>query len=163
MAKPYKKKPPHKSNEDLRNEGIALIRNSLKARSICEPLLDSYFGEMDDISDVNWACYLMSQSIELALKGLIKYYYEDFREGHFVRFNAKKVEELSEEYVELREIADILADLQSSLAVTLVKWESISRYKDIFVNKQQIERVDTLLDDLAAFLRRHDFVNNSEN
>ncbi|MBQ8218156.1 MAG: HEPN domain-containing protein [Bacilli bacterium] len=158
MAKSHKKKPVHKSNEDIRNEGIALIKNALKARKMCGPLLDSYFGESADTSDVNWACYLMQQSIELALKGLIKYYYEDFREGHFVRFNAKKLEELSAANAELREISDILSDLQTGVAVTLIKWESISRYKDIIASKSQIEKVDELSENLMLFLRRHDYI-----
>lgn len=158
MAKMHKKKPFHKGNEDIRNEGIALIKNALKARKMSRPLLDAYFSNIGDTSDLNWACYLMQQSIELSLKGLIKYYYEEFREGHLVRFNAKKLEELSAYNSELREISDILSELQTKLAVTLIKWESISRYKDIIVDKSQVEKVDELNEDLMLFLKRHEYI-----
>ena len=149
---------PRKSDEDIRNEGIVLINNALRARSLSEPLLDSYFCGTADVSSINWACYMMQQSIELILKGLIKYYYEDFREGHLVKYNAQFLMELSGAYDELREIYDILLDLSSSLSVMLYKWESFSRYKELYVNKPQIERVNNILDELIPFIRRHNYV-----
>lgn len=155
--KKYKNKPIHKSNEDIRNEGITLINNAIKARTMSEPLIDSYFCGTADISDANWACYMMQQAIELTLKGLIKYYYEDFREGHFIRYNAKMLEDMSSNIKELREISDILSTLQSGLSVMLFKWESISRYKNLYVNKPQIEQIDSLLNDLMAFIHRHEY------
>ena len=152
-----RKRTLQKSEEDLRNEGIVLIQNAIKAQSMAEPLVDSYFCNQSTSSDVNWACYLMQQSIELTLKGLIKYYGEYFREGHFVRFNAKTLEEMSADITELREISDILSELQSGTSVLLFKWESISRYNDLRVTRQNIEKIDQMLDDLMAFIRRHNY------
>lgn len=156
--KQQRKCPLQKSDEDLRNEGIVLIQNAIKARSMAEPLIDSYFCNRSTSSDVNWACYLMQQSIELILKGLIKYYGEYFREGHFVRFNAKTLEEMSADIIELREISESLSELQSGTSVLLFKWESISRYNDLRVNRPDIEKIDQMLDDLIAFVRRHKYI-----
>ena len=155
--RPNKKPRPHKSDADLRHEGIILVQNAIKARSMAEPLIDKYLCNQAAVSDTNWACYLMQQSIELALKGLIKYYYKDFREGHFVRHNANILIDMFGEVKELREISDILDELKTKTSVMLFKWESISRYKDIRVTKDDIEKIDQLTENLVAFLHRHQY------
>ena len=160
MRKPANKKPVprrQKSNEDIRNEGIVLMKNSIKVHMMCEPLLMSYFDGSSEPSDVNWACYGLQQTIELALKGLIKYYYEDFKEGHFVSDNAEILEEMSSSIAELREISEVLTELRGKYSVTIMKWESISRYKNIYVAKYQIEHVASLSEELLAFVRRHEY------
>lgn len=150
-------KPKHKNDEDLRNEGIVLIQNAIKARNLSESLLDSIYDNRATVADINWACYMISQSIELSIKGLIKYYYESFREGHFVANNAKILESLSEKYSELREISNTLVELQGRYAVMLSRWSALGRYKALYVNKKEIEKADDLLDDIIKFLHRHHY------
>lgn len=148
---------PKKCDEDLRNDGITLIRNALKARMISEPLLDSFRSGTAEKSDINWACYMMAQSTELFIKGLVSYYFEYYKEGHFVGNNAKTLESLSDVYVELREISDVISKLQTGIAIALCRWSAIGRYKDLHVTKSDIELADFILDDLSAFVRRHHF------
>ena len=64
---------------------------------------------------------------------------------------------MSADITELREISDILSELQSGTSVLLFKWESISRYNDLRVTRQNIEKIDQMLDDLMAFIRRHNY------
>lgn len=162
MRKPANKKPAprrQKSNEDIRNEGIVLMKNSIKVHTLCEPLLMSYFRGSSESSDVNWACYFLQQTIELSLKGIIKYYYEDFISGHLVSPNAEILEELSATIIELREISDLLIELRGKYSVTIMRWESISRYKNLYVEKYKVEHVASLADELLAFVRRHEYCN----
>jgi len=100
---------------------------------------------------------MMSQVIELALKGLIKYYYESFREGHFVANNAKIIESLSDKNPELREISGTISDLQTGYSVMLCRWSALGRYKELYVTKQDIQKADDMLDDIIKFLRRHHY------
>ncbi len=162
MGKPHHKgSPPKRSDEDLRNEGRMLIQNAIKARNITEPLLDSIYCNKAEAADTNWACYMLAQAIELALKGLIKYYYENFREGHFVANNAKLLESLSEKNPELREISGTLSDLQTGYSVMLCRWSALGRYKELYVTKPDIEKADEMLDDIVKFLRRHHYESES--
>lgn len=153
----YQTAPPRKSDEDLRREGVMLIKNAIKARTMSEPLLDSIYSNTAKPEDLNWACYMMSQSIELALKGLIKYYYESFREGHFVANNAKIIGSLSDKTPELREISGTISDLQTGYSVMLCKWSALGRYKELYVTKKDIQKADDMLDDIIKFLRRHHY------
>lgn len=163
MGKPHRKggPPPNRSDEDLRIEGRILIQNAIKARNLTEPLLDSIYSNRAEVADTNWACYLISQAIELAIKGLIKYYYESFREGHFVANNAKFLESLSEKNPELREISGTLSDLQTGYSVMLCRWAALGRYKELYVNRPDIEKADEMLDDIIKFLRRHHYDSES--
>lgn len=153
----YHKVQPRKSDEDLRREGVMLIKNAIKARTMSEPLLDSIYSNTAKPEDFNWACYMMSQAIELALKGLIKYYYESFREGHFVANNAKIIASLSDKNPELREISGTISDLQTGYSVMLCRWSALGRYKELYVTKQDIQKADDMLDDIIKFLRRHHY------
>lgn len=163
MGKPHHRggPPPNISDEDLRTEGRILIQNACKARNITEPLLDSIYSNRADVADINWACYMISQSIEIALKGLIKYHYELFREGHFVAHNAKLLESLSEKIPELREISGTLSDLQTGYSVMLCRWAALGRYKELYVTKEDIQKADEMLDDIIKFLRRHHYDSES--
>ena len=150
------RRPPHrKTDADMRNSGIVLINNALKARSMAEPLLDLVLSDTGTIADRNWSCYMLQQSIELSVKGLIAYYYSEYREGHFLRFNADILVELCNVYDELREIEDRITELQGGVSVMLVKWEAISRYNELKVKKRDIEYAVELADDIMSFIKRH--------
>ena len=151
------RKESKKSDDDLREEGIMLIKNSLKAREMSEPLLDKIYSDIAEPADYNWACYMISQSVELALKGMVKYHYESFREGHFVTHNAKLLENMSDKIPELREISESLSLLQTEYAVKLCKWSKLGRYKKLYVKRPIIEKIDTILDDIIKFIRRHHY------
>lgn len=151
------KRLPKRTDEDLYHDGITLIKNAIKARQMAEPLLDSYKSHTADNSDVNWACYMMAQSIELFIKGLLGYYGEYFREGHFVGKNSELLENLSEVYSELRELQNTFDMLskEGRISVILFRWSNISRYKDIRTNPNEIALAENVLEDLHAFVRRH--------
>ena len=83
------------SDREIREEGITLIKNAIKAQHLAEPLIMSYLDNKRNVSDKNWGCYMVQQSIELSIKGIIKYYYSDFIEGHFLKDNAEILDDLS--------------------------------------------------------------------
>lgn len=152
-----RKRLPKRTDEDLYHDGITLIRNAIKARQMAEPLLDSYKSHTAETADVNWVCYMMAQSIELFIKGLLGYYGEYFREGHFVGKNSEILENLSGVYSELRELQNTFDTLSNEgrLSVILFRWSNISRYKDIRTNPNEIALAENVLEDLHAFVRRN--------
>lgn len=148
-----------KSNDELREEGLLLIRNGLKAYEIGEPLLTDYNTKEEktkaDSANKNWGCYMTQQSIELLIKGLIKYYGWNFRDGHFISGNAKILSELSERNSILRQLDDTLYTLQSKFSYVLYKWATIGRYVDLYVYAKNIETALNLNKDLYDFIHRN--------
>ena len=155
MSQPQNKKPSIR-DEELRMGGIVLIQNALKARFMIEPLINSFENKTETAADKNWSCYMIQQSIELALKGITRYYYTPFAEGHFVPLNVRLLLELTEKHSELNEITDSLLELQGPVVPTiLAKWQALSRYKKIYATNENIMHTLDILDDILAFIRRH--------
>lgn len=155
--KPVKKSS--KTDLDLQQEGRVLIMNGLKAHSIAVENIEAYLVDPEKITEKNWGCYMLQQSIELILKGLIKYYCEDFREGHLVKYNANFLLELSAKYSELRELSDILNQLVSTrISAEMFKWQSIARYKEIWTKNSYIEQADEISEVLTQYIHRHDYL-----
>lgn len=148
-----------RTDADLRQEGIVLLKNSIKAKSIAVDTVEAFINNRNSTADKNWGCYMLQQSVELALKGLIKYYCEDFREGHAVLYNAKLLIDMAGAHSELREIDDVLSQFDERLSSVLYKWQSLARYKDLWVRINDVELVDTLTDSICQFIRRHDYLN----
>ena len=109
------------SDREIREEGITLIKNAIKAQHLAEPLIMSYLDNKRNVSDKNWGCYMVQQSIELSIKGIIKYYYSDFIEGHFLKDNAEILDDLSNVHHELRELNESLDILRGQFSATLYK------------------------------------------
>lgn len=152
-----------KNAEELRLGGISLIKNAIKARQMCEPLLDLYYSGSADSSDVNWICYLTHQSIELGLKGLVSYYLEEYQHGHFLMLNIKTIEDLSLDHPELRELSDLLIDLRGSITVSMNIWQAVCRYRDVVVSKRQIQYAESISNELIEFFRRHKYTERIDN
>ena len=94
-------------------------RRGIESRS----LLDAYYVDKDksmserDTSLIKDGLFNMQQSIELIMKGIIKYYGEEYVIGHTTAQNADIIDNLSYEHQELRELNDIypfLKDLRFS-------------------------------------------------
>lgn len=148
-----------KSNIELREEGLVLIRHGLKAREIGEPLLTEYNNKKEktkaDCSDKNWGCYMTQQSIELIIKGLIKYYGWNYRDGHFISGNAKILSELAERNSILRQLDEPLYTLQSKFSYVLYKWATIGRYVDLYVYPRNIETALEINKELYDFIYKN--------
>ena len=144
------------SDREIREEGITLIKNAIKAQHLAEPLIMSYLDNKRNVSDKNWGCYMVQQSIELSIKGIIKYYYSDFIEGHFLKDNAEILDDLSNVHHELRELNESLDILRGQFSATLYKWESTGRYKELYVNDDKIRIGLDVSKDIFRFIRKHE-------
>lgn len=158
MKSPTKRK---RADVDLQQEGRVLIKHGIKAQSIAIEFIDAYTADKTQIADKDWGCYMLQQSIELLLKGLIKYYGEDYRSGHLVKYNAQLLLTMSEHYPELREIQDTLSTLATTLiASEMQKWQSIARYKELCVKFNAIKQADEISETLVQYIRRYDYLSD---
>lgn len=148
-----------RTDAEMRQEGAVLLKNALKAYSISVDSIDHYLADEKQIADKNWGCYMLQQTVELLFKGLIKYYCEDFREGHFVLYNVQMLQNMAAKQKELREISDILNQFDKRLSKVIYKWQSLARYKNLWAKTSDIELVSDLSNSLCQFIRRHDYLN----
>lgn len=139
-------------DKELREEGNILLNNARKAWCIAEPLINSYLTDESKIEDINWGSYLLQQSIELSIKGLIKYYYSDFYSGHKVKDNIEILRDLSNAYPALDRLSNVFDSLDSPFSCTLYRWESKGRYKNVYIHKNQITRAIDIINDLLSYI-----------
>lgn len=159
MTQVVERKP--KTDVDLKQEGITLLRNSIKARSIAVGIVEAFLNDCGNSADKNWGCYMLQQSVELALKGLIKFYGEDFREGHYIIYNVQLLSDMASTHTELRELDSVLSQLDDRISKVIYRWQSLARYKDIWAKNSDIELVNDITNSICQFIRRHEYLNET--
>lgn len=155
--------PNKKGDRDVRTHARQLIKNGLHIRTKADEDIQTFLADSTKTEEKNWGCFFLQQSLELTIKGLIKYYYEYYQEFHFLKGNAEILLELSEKHSELREIYDDLQALtEDAFSAEINRWEAISRYSELYVFYKNIKTANKISERICEFVRRHNYLKEDE-
>ena len=138
-------------DKSMVEEGIMLSNKGIRLGTHAfEELEDGYTDE----DALGLGCYLLSQSIELILKGLCILFGEQPQTNHVIKYPARTLKYLSNRRVpELVRIQESLEEISSNdFSYVIQTWNAHGRYDFLIATRDYIDRAEIVFSDLKRFI-----------
>lgn len=142
------------SDHGMIEEGVMLINKGIKLGIHANEELDDPSNTQDGIGV---GCYLLTQAIELLMKGLINCFGELPQANHVISNCARQLLMIGEHRVsELNQISASLYDISDkSFTYIIYTWQTAGRYNFLETEKSDIEKAQNVYNDLVRFSRNY--------
>ena len=135
---------------------MSKIKNGLKALSSANNFIHDYIKSHDD-SDLNWGCFMLQQSMELMLKGIVECYGEESAFGHLISDNSEILQNLYNKVPELKEIDNTLNECNNK-AYIFISWKTKTRYSVFNATDKNINIAFKICNELKDYIYKHKLV-----
>lgn len=142
-------------DKDLYQQGLLYIKNGLKLCEMVESELDIVFYTQKTYNPEIGLCgYLMSQSIELLVKGICCQLGGEVEHNHVIKNAARELKTFVKNNYELNQILDDINDLcDNKFSYILKRWQSDGRYEPIVLEKIDVEQAILIMSKLKRFVK----------